>query len=87
MAIGGAVRPLGVEVRAGLHAGEVEVLGDKVTWSRSTPAPRGGDAGPSQVLVSQTGRTSSRAPVWSSSVGEYELKGVPDRWRLYRVVK
>jgi class 3 adenylate cyclase len=52
-----AVRPLGLEVRAGLHTGEVEVLGDKVAGIavniRARVAAR---AGAGEVLVSGTVR-------------------------------
>ena len=44
-------------------------------------------AGPSEVLVSQTVKDLvSGSGLRFEDVGEHELKGVPDRWRLYRVV-
>ena len=44
-------------------------------------------AGPSEVLVSQTVKdlVAGSASTFEDA-GEHELKGVPDRWRLYRVV-
>jgi class 3 adenylate cyclase/pimeloyl-ACP methyl ester carboxylesterase len=88
IAIGEAVRPLGIEVRAGLHAGEVEVLGDKVTGIAVHTGSRvAAKAGPSEVLVSQTVKDLvAGSGLVFEPVGDYELKGVPDRWRLYRVV-
>jgi hypothetical protein len=41
-------------------------------------------AGPSEILESQTVKTSSPTAVSSSDAGEHELKRIPDRWRLYR---
>jgi class 3 adenylate cyclase len=44
-------------------------------------------AGPSEVLVSQTVRDlTAGSGLALEEAGEHELKGVPDRWRLYRVV-
>ena len=45
-------------------------------------------AGPSEVLVSQTVKdlTAGSGLIFEDA-GEHELKGVPDRWRLYRVLK
>jgi class 3 adenylate cyclase len=44
-------------------------------------------AGPSQVLVSQTVKDLvAGSGLTFEDCGEYELKGVSDRWRLYRVV-
>jgi class 3 adenylate cyclase len=45
-------------------------------------------AGPSEVLVSQTVKdlTAGSGLVFEDA-GEHELKGVPDRWHLYRVLK
>jgi pimeloyl-ACP methyl ester carboxylesterase len=42
MAITDAIRPLGIEVRAGLHTGEVDRVGDKIAGSPSTSASRRG---------------------------------------------
>jgi class 3 adenylate cyclase len=82
-----AVHPLGIEVRVGIHAGEVEVRGDDVAGMAVHIGARvAARAGPSEVLVSSTVReivTGSRRKFAES--GEYELKGVPGRWRLYTV--
>jgi class 3 adenylate cyclase len=88
LAICEAVRPLGIEVRAGVHTGEVESIDGKVgglgvhIGSRVSAA-----AGPSEVLVSSTVKDLvAGSGLVLEDAGEHELKGVPDRWRLYRVV-
>jgi len=44
-------------------------------------------AGPSEVLVSRTVKDLTAGSGFSfESAGEHELKGVPDRWQLYRVI-
>jgi class 3 adenylate cyclase len=83
-----AVRPLGIEVRAGIHAGEVEVRGADVAGMAVHIGARvAALAGPSEVLVSSTVReivTGSRRTF--AERGEHELKGVPGRWRLHAVL-
>ena len=82
------VRPMGLEVRAGLHTGECEVIDGKVGGMAVNIGARiGAAARPSEVLVSQT----VKDLVVGSGIefedrGEHELKGVADRWRLYRVI-
>jgi class 3 adenylate cyclase len=88
-AIVDAVRPLGIEVRAGVHAGEVEVRGDDIAGMAVHIGARvAALAEPSQVLVSSTVReivTGSRRMF--TEQGEHELKGVPGRWRVYSLVR
>ena len=88
-AIVDAVRALGVEVRVGIHAGEVEVRGADVAGMAVHIGARvAAHAGPSEVYVSSTVReivTGSRRTFVDR--GEYELKGVPGAWRLYRVAR
>ena len=44
-------------------------------------------AGPSEILVSRTVKDlTAGSHLRFEDAGEHELKGVPDRWRLYRVV-
>ena len=83
-----ALKPLGLEVRAGLHTGEVETIDGKVGGIAVHVGARvGALAGPSQVLVSQTVKDLvGGSGLTFEDAGEHELKGVPDRWRLYRVV-
>ncbi len=86
-AITEAVGTLGLEVRAGLHTGEVESIDGKVGGIAVHIGARvGALAGPSEVLVSQTVKDLVAGSGLSfEDAGEYELKGVPDRWHLYRV--
>jgi class 3 adenylate cyclase len=58
-----AVRPLGIEIRTGLHTGEVQTVADKVGGIAVSIGGRiGALADPSEVLVSQTVKTSLRVP-------------------------
>ena len=86
--IAGRVRELGVEVRVGIHTGECQLINDKVGGIAVTIGARiSVMAGPSQVLVSQTVKDLVAGSGLSfEDAGERELKGIPDRWRLYSVV-
>jgi class 3 adenylate cyclase len=81
------VRKLGVEVRAGLHTGEVELRGDDIGGIAVALAARVmGEAAPSEVLVSST----VKDLVVGSGIefedrGTHQLKGVPGEWRLFAV--
>jgi class 3 adenylate cyclase len=81
------VRDLGIEIRAGMHTGECEVIDGKIGGiTVSIGARVASNAGPSQVLVSQTVKDLvAGSGLTFEDAGEHELKGVPDRWRLYRV--
>jgi len=87
-AIVGAVRPLGLEIRAGLHTGEVETIDRKAAGIAVMIGARvGGLAGASEILTSSTVKDLvAGSGVAFEDAGEHELKGVPDRWRLYRVM-
>ena len=87
-AIAEAVQPLGLEIRAGLHTGEVEMIDGKVGGLAVHIGARvGALAGPSEVFVSQTVKDLvAGSGLAFEDAGEHELKGVPDRWHLYRVV-
>jgi class 3 adenylate cyclase len=82
------VRDLGINVRVGLHTGEIDLDGDDVRGIAVSIGSRvGAIAGPSEVLVSSTVKDLVAGSGLSfADAGEHELKGVPDRWRLYRVV-
>jgi len=88
LAIATAVREVGLEVRAGVHTGEVEMAGDEVAGlSVHTGARIASLAGPSEVLVSSTVKDlTAGSGLTFEDAGEHELKGVPDRWHLYQVV-
>ncbi len=87
-AIGEAVRPLGIEIRAGCHTGEIELAGEAVRGIAVHIGARiAAMAGPSEVLVSSTVKDLvAGSGLRFEDAGEHELKGVPDRWHLYRVV-
>jgi pimeloyl-ACP methyl ester carboxylesterase/class 3 adenylate cyclase len=82
-----AVSRLGIEVRAGVHTGECDVVEGKCSGLSVTIGARVmAHAGPSEVLVSQTVKDlTAGSGISFEDAGEYELKGVPNRWRLYRV--
>jgi class 3 adenylate cyclase len=81
------VHELGVEVRAGVHTGECELIDGKCAGiAVSTGARIAAVASPSQVLVSQTVRDLVAGSGFTfTDAGEPELKGVPHRYRLYTV--
>jgi len=82
-----AVRPLGLEVRAGCHTGEIELLGTDVGGIAVHIGARVGTlAGPSEVLVSSTVKDLvAGSGLTFEDRGEHELKGVQDPWHLYAV--
>jgi class 3 adenylate cyclase len=85
LAIADSVRTLGLELRAGLHTGEVETTDGKVAGLAVNIGARvAALAGPSEVLVSQTVRD---LLVGSDLVfedrGLHSLEGVPGEWRVY----
>ena len=87
-AIQGAVGELGLEVRAGLHTGEVELAGEKVTGiAVHTGARVAALAERGEVLVSSTVKDLvAGSGLEFQDRGAYELKGVPGEWRLYSLV-
>jgi class 3 adenylate cyclase len=86
-AVIGETANLGVEVRAGLHTGECEVLGDKLTGIAVHTAARvAATASPGEVLVSATVRDLvAGSGITFVERGEHALKGLPDRLRLFAV--
>jgi pimeloyl-ACP methyl ester carboxylesterase/class 3 adenylate cyclase len=83
------VKPLGIEVRAGVHTGEVESLAGKTGGMAVVIGSRvGAKAQASEVLASQTVKdlTAGSGLVFEDA-GEHDLKGVPDLWHLYRVLE
>jgi pimeloyl-ACP methyl ester carboxylesterase/class 3 adenylate cyclase len=86
-AIRGALGELDLEVRAGLHTGECEVLDGKVAGiAVSIGARVAAEAGPGEVLVSQTVKDLvAGSGIGFESRGVAELKGVPGEWQLYAV--
>jgi class 3 adenylate cyclase len=82
-----AVRPLGIEIRAGVHTGECQTVDNKVGGLGVLIGARiGSKAEACEILVSQTVKDlTAGSGIAFEDAGEHELKGVPDRWHLYRV--
>jgi class 3 adenylate cyclase len=81
------VRSVGLQVRTGLHTGEVELTGDDITGIAVNIGARvGANAEPGEVLVSQTVKDLvAGSGVHFEDRGEHDLKGVPGPWRLWSV--
>jgi class 3 adenylate cyclase len=77
----------GLQLRAGLHAGEIEVVGDDIAGIAVHIAQRvEASAQPGQVVVSQTVRDLiAGSTLELDDLGARALKGVPGDWRLYGV--
>jgi class 3 adenylate cyclase len=84
-AIRDRLRGLGVAMRAGVHTGECEIVGDDLAGVAVNIAARvAALAGPGEVLISQT----VKDLIYGSGIeledrGATELKGLPDSWRLF----
>jgi len=89
MAIHDALRPLGLEVRAGLHTGEVDKIDDKAGGLAVSIGARVASlAAPSEVLVSQTVKDLvAGSDLVFEDRGLHTLKGVPGEWRVHAVVQ
>jgi class 3 adenylate cyclase len=77
-----------IAVRLGVHVGEVELAGDDVRGITVHEAARVmAAAGAGEIFVSEQVRLLCQGSRLAfEDTGEHELKGVPDRWHLYRVV-
>ncbi len=86
-AISGAVAELGLEIRAGLHTGECEVVEGKMAGIAVHIGARvAGAAAPGEVLVSSTVKDLvAGSGITFRDRGPAELKGIPGEWRLYAV--
>jgi class 3 adenylate cyclase/pimeloyl-ACP methyl ester carboxylesterase len=86
-AIVDAVNSLGLEVRAGVHTGEVETINNKVGGVAVNIGARiAALAGPGEVLVSSTVKDlTAGSGLGFEDAGEHELKGIPGSWHIYRV--
>ena len=82
------VRRIGLDIRVGVHTGEVEVLGDDIGGIGVHIGARvGALAGDGEVWVSQTVKDLvAGSGIEFEDRGTHALKGVPDEWRLFRVV-
>jgi class 3 adenylate cyclase len=86
-AITAATNAFGLQVRVGLHTGEVELMGDDIAGIAVHIGARVSElAAPGEVLVSRTVvDLVAGSGIAFEDRGERELKGVPGTWRLYRV--
>ncbi len=84
-AIRDAMRPLGLELRAGLHTGEVDVVDDDVHGIAVAIAARvASTAAPGEVLVSRTVRDLvAGSGIAFEDRGTHQLHGVAEDWQLY----
>ena len=82
-----AVQPLGLEVRAGLHTGECEVLGEKLTGIAVHIGARvAALAAPGEILVSGTVKDLvAGSGLRFGERGAHALRGVPGEWQLFAV--
>ena len=89
LAISDNVQQLGVQIRAGLHTGECELMGNKVGGIAVHIGARVmAHSGANEVLVSSTVKDLvAGSGIKFVERGVHELKGVPDEWHLYAVAR
>jgi len=85
LAIASAVKPLGLDIRAGLHTGEVELMGDNIGGIAVHIAARiNAEAAAGEVMVSSTTKDLvAGSGILFQSRGSKQLKGVPGEWALF----
>jgi class 3 adenylate cyclase len=88
-AISDAVRQLGVEIRAGLHTGECETVGDKIRGIAVHTGTRvAALAASGEILLSGTVKDLvAGAGIRFEDRGRHVLKGIPGEWRLFAVTR
>jgi pimeloyl-ACP methyl ester carboxylesterase len=86
-AVHGSSEPLGIRIRAGIHTGECEVMGEDIGGIAVHIAARvSALAGPGEVLVSRTVKDLvAGSGIQFTDRGTHALKGVPDTWQLHAV--
>jgi class 3 adenylate cyclase len=84
---GDAVRSIGLEIRAGIHTGEIELSGGDVQGIAVHLGARvAALAGPSEILVSSTVKDLvAGSGIAFEDRGLHQLKGIPGEWRLFAV--
>jgi class 3 adenylate cyclase len=84
-AIRDAVKALGLELRSGLHTGEVELRGDDIAGIAVVIGQRvSARAGANEILVTSTVKDLvAGSGITFADRGEHGLKGVPDKWRIF----
>jgi pimeloyl-ACP methyl ester carboxylesterase len=87
MSIREGARALGLQIRFGLHTGELELAGSEIRGiAVHTGARVAAKAGPGEVLTSSTVKDLvAGSGLEFEDRGSHELKGVPGEWRLYAV--
>jgi class 3 adenylate cyclase len=87
--IANELNELGIEIRAGLHTGEVELAGDQIAGLAVHLANRiMAEAEPGKVVVSATVKDLVLGSgIEFADLGRHELKGVPDTWNLFQVTR
>jgi len=85
-AIRQSVPKLGIQIRAGVHIGEIELIGDDIGGIAVHIAARIlGEAGDNEVWASRTIKDLvGGSGIDFTETGEFELKGVSDKWHLYK---
>jgi class 3 adenylate cyclase len=85
LSIASAVKPFGLEVRAGLHTGEVELMGDNIGGIAVHIAARvNAEAAAGEVVVSSTTKDLvAGSEIAFEPRGSRQLKGVPGEWALF----
>ena len=83
------VKPLGIEIRAGVHTGEIELRGDDIGGIAVHIGARvAAKADRSEILVSQTvADVVAGSGIQFEARGAHELKGVPGTWQLSAVLR
>ena len=83
------VRPLGLDIRVGLHTGEIEMRGEDIGGIAVHIGARVmNHAKPGEILVSRTVKDlTAGAGLSFVDMGEQELKGVPETWQLYALTR
>jgi class 3 adenylate cyclase len=81
-------KSMGLDLRAGLHAGDVEIRGHDIAGLPVSISKRVCDlAAPGELWISDTARGLMTGSAFAfKELGQYDLKGVPGSWRIYRVV-
>jgi class 3 adenylate cyclase len=87
-AVAESVRTLGLDVRSGLHTGEVELQGDDVAGMAVHIGARVAEmAGPGEVLVTSTVKDLViGSDLAFTAKGKHTLKGVPGEWAVHAAV-
>jgi class 3 adenylate cyclase len=88
-AISDAVRQLGIEIRAGLHVGECEAVGDKIRGIAVHIGARvAALAASGEILLSSTVKDLvAGAGIRFEDRGRHVLKGIPGEWQLFAVTR